>query len=327
VKRVLVTGAAGGFGAALVARLDARDDVHVVGLDVRTPDRSTYAGGAEFVRGDIRDPDGVERAMRGCDVVAHLAWVVGSMHDEQARDAIDLGGTANVLAAMARTGCGRLVFASSVTAYGSVPDHPEPYTEADPLRADQPSAYASHKAQAEALIADAGVEAVLPRAAVVVGRAVDNAVRNVFAAPMIAAIRGDEMRVQVVHQDDVARFYEDACVGTRIGAVNLAAPDVIGIEEAAQILGKRVVRLPAGVVKAFVRATWTTRLGAMDPGEFNSMRYLPLVDVSRLHDEWGFVPEYSTTAALADFRTALDGVVGVGRWIVRRPGRRLGRPG
>jgi hypothetical protein len=59
----------------------------------------------------------------------------------------------------------------------------------------------------------------------------------------------------------------------------------------------------------------------MDPGEFNSMRYLPIVDVTRLHHEWGFVPEYSTRAALADFRTALDGVVSVGRWTVRRPGR------
>jgi len=321
LKRILVTGAAGGFGAALVSRLAARDDVRVVAFDLRPPGRAVPTG-AEIVRGDIRDLDAVVDAMRGCDVVAHLAWVVGSMHDEPARREIDLGGTANVLEAMSATGCGRLVFASSVTAYGSVPDHPAPYTESDPLQTEQPSRYAAHKAHAETMIAAAGVEAVLPRAAVVVGRAVDNAVRTVFAAPVIAAVRGDDMRVQVVHHDDVGRFYAEACVGTRTGPVNLAAADVIGIEEAATILGKRLVRLPISALEAFVRATWFMRLGAMDPGEFNSMRYLPIVDASRLHDEWGFAPEYSTVAALADFRIALDRVIGVGRFTVPRRARR-----
>lgn len=317
MKRILVTGAAGGFGAALVSRLAERGDVRVVGFDVRAPS-SAYPSGTELVRGDIRDLDAVVHAMHGCDVVAHLAWVVGSMHDEPVRRGIDLGGTKNVLEAMSTTGCGRLVFASSVTAYGSVPDHPAPYTESDPLQPEQPSRYASHKARAEAMIAASGVEAVVPRAAVVVGRAVDNAVRTVFAAPAIAAVRGDDMRVQVVHHDDVGRFYAEACVGRRTGPVNLAAADVVGIEEAAAILGKRLVRLPVSAVKALVRATWVMRIGAMDPGEFNSMRHLPIVDVSRLREEWGFEPEYSTAAALADFRTALDRVIGLGRWTVAR---------
>ena len=223
---------------------------------------------------------------------------------------------------MASTGCGRLVFASSVTAYGSVPDHPEPYVEGDTLATEQPSAYASHKAEAELMIAAAGVEAVLPRVAVVVGRHVDNAVRMVFAAPVLAAVRGDDPQVQAVHQDDVGRFFVEACLGSRTGPVNLAASDVVTMDEAARLLGKRIVRVPEPAVKAFLHGGWALRVGAIDPGEFNSLRYLPIADTTRLREEWGFVPEYSTTRALADFRRSLEHVVGLGRFEVRRPGRR-----
>jgi len=321
VTRVLITGAAGGFGATMTARLVGRDSVSVVGLDVRPPPVPIPAVN-DFVVGDIRDPDAVERAMRGCDVVVHLAWVVGSMRDQSIRRAIDLGGTKNVLDAMASTGCRRLVFASSVTAYGSVPDHPQPYVEADPLVTKQPSAYASHKAEAEVLIAAADVEAVLPRAAVVVGRHVDNAVRMVFAAPVLAAVRGDDPHVQAVHQDDVGRFFVEAVLGSRTGPVNLAAADAVTMAEAADLLGKRIVRLPEPVVKAFLHTSWALRVGAIDPGEFNSLRYLPIADTTCLREEWGFVPRYSTAEALADFRSSLEHVVGLGRFEIRR-----GRPG
>jgi nucleoside-diphosphate-sugar epimerase len=316
MTRVLVTGAAGGFGSSLLRRLSGRDGVELVALDVREP--RTVPTGAEVVVGDIRDAVAVEAAMRGCDVVAHLAWVVGSMRDARLRAEIDLGGTANVLAAMERTGCRRLVFASSVTAYGSDSAQVAPYTEDDPLRPDQPSGYAAHKARAEQMIATAGVEAVLPRAAVVVGRDVDNAVRTVFAAPVLAAVRGDDPVVQAVHPDDVGRFYAEACLGSRTGPVNLAAPDVLPMEEAARILGKRLVHLPEWAVKGFVRGSWALRVGAIDPGEFGSMRHLPIADVTRLREDWGFEPEHSTADALADFRRALDGVVGVGRWTFTR---------
>jgi nucleoside-diphosphate-sugar epimerase len=318
MTRVLVTGAAGGFGSSLLGRLAARGGVDVVAFDVRSP--RALPVGVEHVAGDVRDASAVERAMRGCDVVVHLAWVVGSMRDARKREEIDLGGTANVLAAMQQVGCPRLVFASSVTAYGSVAEHPQPYTEDDPLIVDQPSTYASHKARAEVLVAESGVEAVLPRAAMVVGRQVDNAVRTVFAAPVLAAVRGDHPQVQAVHPDDVGRFYVEACLGSRTGPVNLAAPDVLPIEEAARLLGKRLVRLPEPVVQGFVRATWALRAGAIDPGEFNSMRYLPLADVTHLREGWGFEPEHSTADALAEFGRALTGVIGIGRWTLRRPG-------
>jgi nucleoside-diphosphate-sugar epimerase len=323
VTRVLVTGASGGFGSSLLERLAARDGVEAVAFDLRPPIRPQP--GVTYRSGDIRDGDAVADAMRGCDVVVHLAWVVEPSKDRPRTEAIDLGGTRNVLAAMRVTDCGRLVFASSVTAYGASPDHPRPYREDDALDPDPAFAYAWHKAAAERLIAEAGVPAVVVRAAIVIGARVDNAVRQVFAAPVLAAIRGDDMKFQAVHQDDVGRFYAEACLGERTGTVNLAADDVLGIDEVGARLGKRVVRLPEAAVAAFVRSTWTLGLARLDPGGFAAMRWLPIADTTRLREEWGYRCEHTTASGLDDFRAALAGRVALGRFELKVPGRGVNR--
>jgi nucleoside-diphosphate-sugar epimerase len=318
VRRVLVTGASGGFGTSLLERLAGRDGVEPVAFDLRPPTRPQP--GVTYRTGDIRDGDAVAEAMQSCDVVAHLAWVVEPSKDRERAEAIDVGGTRNVLAAMRATGCGRLVFASSVTAYGAGRDHPQPYCEGDALQPDPAFAYAWHKAAAERLIADSGVPAVVVRAAIVIGARVENAVRQVFAAPVLAAVRGDDMKFQAVHQDDVGRFYAEACLGDRTGAVNLAADDVLDIDDVGTRLGKRVVRLPEAAVAAFVRATWTLGLARLDPGGFAAMRWLPIADTTRLREEWGFRCEHTTASALDDFRAALAGRVALGRFELRVPG-------
>jgi nucleoside-diphosphate-sugar epimerase len=325
VTRILVTGSSGSLGRALVARLGLDDDITVVAFDRRAP--ATLPANAQHRPGDVRDAPAVQRAMEGCDVVAHLAWIVGSVRNVQMRRDVDLGGTRNVLDAMHAVGCGRLVFASSATVYGTDPAHPRPYTEDEVLDPRQPSAYGAHKAMAEQMITAAGVPAALPRAAVIVGREVDNEVRRLFAAPAVVAVRGDDMRLQVVHTDDVARFFADACRSDRTGPVNLAPADIIGVDEAARLLGRRVVRLPSRVVSAFVSATWATRVGAISPGEFAAMRHLPLVDPTRLREEWGFHPAWSTVAALDDFRFALDRVGALGRFEWHRRTRARPRGG
>ena len=121
--RVLLTGGAGFIGGHVLTELisrghevrvldSLRDDVHH-GRAVTLP--------VELVVGDVRDPAAVDGALRDVDVVCHLAAKVGLGVDVQ--DLPDYAGsndygTAVLLAAMARAGIGRLVFASSMVAYG-----------------------------------------------------------------------------------------------------------------------------------------------------------------------------------------------------------------
>ena len=148
--RILVTGGAGYIGSVLVPVLLGK------GHRVRVLDSLMYTGSGllgcfrnphfEFVRGDIRDVEAVRGAVKGCDVVIHLAAIVGfpacRKHPQLAEEVND-GGT-KILASV--VGRERLVlFGSTGSNYGAVTDGI--CTEETPL--NPVSLYAKTKAVAE----------------------------------------------------------------------------------------------------------------------------------------------------------------------------------
>ncbi len=94
--RALVTGGGGFLGGAIVRRLLERGD------SVRVLARGEYPGlakeGAELVRGDIRDAEATTRACAGIEVVFHTAAKAGGWGDPKEFEAINVQGTANVIA-------------------------------------------------------------------------------------------------------------------------------------------------------------------------------------------------------------------------------------
>jgi dTDP-L-rhamnose 4-epimerase len=132
---ILVTGGAGFIGSHVVdALLEAGEDVRV--LDVLLPaahrEPPDYLDErAEWIAGDVRDPDAVARAVEGVSAVSHQAAMVGLGTDiGDIADYVshnDLG-TAVLLNALAGAGfTGRLVLASSMVVYGegryACPEH------------------------------------------------------------------------------------------------------------------------------------------------------------------------------------------------------------
>ena len=155
-RRVLVTGGAGFVGSHLVDALVARGDrVRVFdNLDpqVHGPARRTpewLSPRAELVVGDMRDAAAVRDALRGVDVVYHLAAAVGvgqSMYQVADYTAVNTLGTAHLLQSLVddRGDVRKLVVASSMSIYGEGryvrPDGGEPAAVlrgADQLRAHE----------------------------------------------------------------------------------------------------------------------------------------------------------------------------------------------
>ena len=121
--RVLVTGAAGFIGSHIAETMQAAGH-EVRGLDSLTP--AVHNGRPdhvpdELVVGDVRDPAAVDEALSGMDAVCHQAALVGlgvDLSDLPAYADVNVTGTAVLLEAMGRHGIPRLVFASSMVAYG-----------------------------------------------------------------------------------------------------------------------------------------------------------------------------------------------------------------
>ena len=107
-EEVLVTGGAGFVGATLVRRLVASGHRVRVLDNLSTGDPAHLAGvDAELVKGDIRDADTLDDALRGMTAIIHLAAagsVVGSVADPVANFEANVIGTFRVLDAARRAG-------------------------------------------------------------------------------------------------------------------------------------------------------------------------------------------------------------------------------
>ncbi|MEB3070668.1 NAD-dependent epimerase/dehydratase family protein [[Mycobacterium] vasticus] len=313
--RVLVTGGTGAAGAATVKWL-RRMGADVVVLARRTP--AVPVPGVTYVAADIQDAEGVSRAVAGCDAVAHFAWTVSAMESAEVAEGIDIGGTTNVLRAMADHDCRRMVFASSITVYGGHANHPQPFTEDETPRPAASFHYERNKVRAEKMIVEAGVEAVNVRPTVIVGRSAWSAPANIFRQPVVVT-PGRDARMQLVHVDDVGRFCAQAALGGPTGTVNLNADDALTFAEMAGIVGRPVVN--SG--KRFSRML-ADLIGKADnyqsvPDLIELFMHYPLGDTRRLREEYGFDCAYSSADAVADMTDWSSGKWTLGTRSVRKP--------
>jgi UDP-glucose 4-epimerase len=156
--RALVTGAAGFIGSHITDRLLA-EGFEVTGFDNFSSGQREFLASAsessqfELIRGDVLDGAALERAMRGSDLVFHLAANAdvrfGLAHPRRDLEQNTLG-AANVLEAMRATGARRIVFASTGSVYGEPKVFPTPEDAPFPT---QTSLYGASKLAAEGLIA------------------------------------------------------------------------------------------------------------------------------------------------------------------------------
>jgi nucleoside-diphosphate-sugar epimerase/phosphohistidine swiveling domain-containing protein len=319
--RVVVTGASGGIGSCIVAELLRRGhDVH--GLS-RGP-HSLSAPSYRHTRADVRDAEALVRLMADgggpADAVVHAAW---STHRNRDADsyAVNVGGTRAVLDAAERAGISRLVAMSSAMAYGAHADNPGRLVESDPLRPNITDRYSLHTARAEELITNSGVNALLVRAANVMGRESVGVIQRRFAAPFTLGVKGGRNIVQFIHPDDLGRFVGDAVEHPGwTGPVNLAAPDATAVREVAAILGKRYVECDRRLLAAVLGFGWNRRPFSIEPGAIESMMYCPVIDTTRLRD-LGFVPAWTASECVTDFRRANRGHVYLGSTRVAVPWR------
>src|SRR5580693_4018056 len=119
---IFVTGATGQTGGNVCEQLIERGD-HVRAL-VRNPDEATALGGigVELVQGDIRDADDVLRAAKGAESAIHCAALLGGASQDLGDfEAVNIGGTKNLLDASEAVGMGRVVAVSTTTFFDNAP--------------------------------------------------------------------------------------------------------------------------------------------------------------------------------------------------------------
>ena len=152
---VAVTGPTGEIGISTVEALERDPAVdRIVGMARRPFDPAAHGWTkTTYQQGDILDRKAVDALVAEVDVVIHLAFIIMGSREESAR--INLAGTRNVFeATVAAQRPRRLVYTSSVAAYGYHSDNPVPITEDVPPRGSPEHYYSEQKAACEAALAE-----------------------------------------------------------------------------------------------------------------------------------------------------------------------------
>jgi nucleoside-diphosphate-sugar epimerase len=164
--RAFLTGGTGFLGGCLAGRLRERGD-ELVAL-VRSPERARDLD-AELVQGDLSDRDKLAEAMRGCDAVFHVAAMYEVGIPESQRPAMyeaNVTGTENVVGAAVDASVARIVYVSTVNAFGNtrgaVVDETHRRSGSDFVSYYDETKYLAHVAVEERIAGGAPVVVAMP---------------------------------------------------------------------------------------------------------------------------------------------------------------------
>jgi nucleoside-diphosphate-sugar epimerase len=272
-----------------------------------------------YVQGDVLDPEAVDRLVDGADVVVHLAFLIFG-NPPQSRE-INLTGSRNVFEAAVAAGVQRLVYTSSVAAYGFHEDNELPLTEDAGPRGSEEFYYSAQKAELERTleqaVAGSRVETYVFRPSIVGGPDSPALVKQVpyvgtptlVPAPLRALINkvpgvgpvvpDPGVPIQLVHADDVAKALVRGVLGQGDpGIYNLAAPGEITMGDLARELGWRSV--PVLDVAVDLTAALVKRLPGL-PAQaawIQTARVPVVMDTSRAREKLGWKPQYDVVDTL-----------------------------
>lgn len=320
---VAVTGPTGSIGLPFLKALDQAPEVaRVIGM-ARSPFEPESLGltKVEYRRGDILDQTALDRLVTGADVVVHLAFLIfGSI--KKSRE-VNLEGSKMVFAAAFDAKVKRLVYTSSVAAYGFHEDNPDLLDETMPARGSDAHYYSAQKAELEKLLTEAGrghaTQTYILRPCVVAGPTaleliekipfvktgalVPKAVRKLVGSlPVLRPVLPDPgVPFQLVHQDDVAQALMRATLGKgEPGIYNLAAEGEVSITDLAHALGWYAIPVPDIALDATAQIISRLPLMPVEATWVDALRFPVLVRSDKAREVLGWEPRYDAFETLSE---------------------------
>ncbi len=315
---VAITGPTGDIGRSLVRALERSREVGRIRAMARRPFDPGPAGfrKVDYRRGDVLDPAAVASLVDGADVVVHLAFAIMGGSPE-----INLNGSRQVFSAAVAAGAKRLVYASSVAAYGYHEDSPPLLTEDLTPRGTERHYYSAQKAELEGalreIVADGATDAYVLRPSIVAGPDALTLLQSIPYIQLSERVPAAVLRVlehvpalkpvipdhgipfQLAHHDDVATAFRAAVLGRgEPGIYNVAGPGTLTLSNLADALGWYSVPIPELAVDVAAEVVARLPFAPSEAQWIEAFREPVLMDTRKARKELRWRPRHDAQETL-----------------------------
>lgn len=316
-KVVLVTGASRFLGGYLATRLAQNPAIErVIAVDTQRPskDLQRRMGRSEFVLADIRNPL-IGKVIRNMsvDTVVHAAAVTKPPKSGSRVAMKDM----NVLGAMQlfavcqkAPSVRKVVLRSSSVVYGSSAADPVKFTEEMSARRRPTGAFARDMIEVEGYLRGlarrrSDIATTTLRLAPTVGGRVPGSVSSYLASPFVPSVFGRDARLQLLHEEDALGALERATLGGAPGIYNVAGDGIVMMSQAVRRAGGVTVPMPYAMFRTVGHAVMGSVMKSFTKEELDYFHFGCGLDTSRMRDELGFEPRWTTKEALDDFARSI----------------------
>jgi UDP-glucose 4-epimerase len=307
VKKVLITGIAGGQGQLIARKLLHRAQRYqVIGVD-----REAWEGrprGVTMTIADLRKRrfEDVIRRERP-EVIVHLGSVRHFKGHPALRHEVNVGGTKRLLDFALSHGVKHVIVWSSSYVYGALPENPYYMDEAFPLNSSR--TYPEMRDLAEMDMLATGylwrspdIAVTVLRPVNVLGYHVRSAIGRYLRTERVPTVMGFNPMMQFMHEDDAAEAVLLAIEARLRGVFNLVGPGAVPLHVAVRETGSRVLPLPDLLARAIIQQLFRWGLYPFPPRAIDFAMYQCTLDGTRFREATGFTPRFSLGETFAAVR-------------------------
>jgi UDP-glucose 4-epimerase len=237
--------------------------------------------------------------LKGVDVVFHFAFVVGEIKDKQKIYDININGSRNVFEACVANNLKKVIYASSITVYGSYADTPLGLTEAHPLYPNPDSYYNSTKVEVENFVVDyfkqhPDIVLTVLRAGLVCGPRIDNMFSKLWSMKIGSLPMGSRAYLQLIHEEDLGEAMFLAFQKDIPGVYNVAADDAVSSRWCFKKAGMFVIPLPMFLLKPLADLSFKLKLFPAGGGWAKLSEHTIFTLCDKFKNVTGWKPKYTS---------------------------------
>lgn len=303
-KKVAITGVTSYFALTLLPLLQADPDVEeIIGIG-----RRPWTGGFDkltYYREDIRSKK-IFELFKGVDTVYHLAFIVGEIHDKGKTLDININGSKNVFQACAENKVKKVIYTSSMTAYGSHSDNILGFKEDSDLKRNEDNYYNSSKIDVENFVTNffkdyPQITLTILRAGLLVGPNINNMFSDLWSMKISALPAGRTTHNQMISEEDLGEAMYLPFVKNLPGIYNVAADDAVSTRWCFKATGAFVIPLPIFILKLVANIAFRLHLFPASEGWVSLSEYTIFCNTEKFKKAADWQPKHGSKEAFMQF--------------------------